>query len=62
VGWAGGSDPFEAVRPAVAGALLIAWLLPDVRTEPASWMRRCEWCGVIAGALLVVTSLAELAV
>jgi hypothetical protein len=62
VGWAGGSDPFEAVRPAVFGVLMLAWVLPDLRTEPPGWIRRCEWCGAIAGAGIIVTSLAELAV
>jgi hypothetical protein len=62
VGWAGGSDPFEAVRPGVFGALMLAWLIPDLRTEPAGWIRRFEWCGVIAAAVLVVATVIELAV
>jgi hypothetical protein len=62
VGWAGGSDPFEGARPAVAGAVVIAWLLPDLQTEPAGWTRRLEWFAVIAGAVVIVASLAELAV
>jgi hypothetical protein len=61
VGWAGGSDPLEPVRPALFGALLIAWLIPDLRTEPAGWTRRLTWFGVVAGAVLVVTSPIELA-
>ena len=62
VGVAGGADPLKAVRPAILGALLLAWLIPDLRTEPDGWTRRLTWCGVIAGALLVVTTAVELAV
>jgi hypothetical protein len=62
VGWAGGSDPFEAVRSGVFGALMLAWLIPDLRTEPAGWIRRLTWCGVVAGAVLIVTTTIELAV
>jgi len=62
VGLAGGPDPLETVRPGLFGAFMIAWLLPDLRTEPAGWTRRLTWCGVVAGALLVVTTTIELAI
>ena len=62
VGVAGGTDPLKAVRPAILGSLLLAWLIPDLRIESDRLTRRFTWCGVISGALLVVTNAVELAV
>jgi hypothetical protein len=61
VGWAGGSDPFEGVRAALFAALMLAWLIPDLQTEPGGWTRRLLWCAVICSAVLLVASAVELA-
>ena len=61
VGWAGGSDPFDGVRAALFGGLMLAWLIPELQTEPSGWTRRLVWCGVICSVVLLVTSAVELA-
>jgi hypothetical protein len=60
VGWAGGADPFDGVRAALFGALMLAWLIPDLQAEPGAWTRRLLWCGVICSAVLLVASTVEL--